>query len=174
MTATCDRLREDLLELYSHLVTQNGGGAWGWLYSSTKNSVSYSDPDAREKVQHELDHLAGTAIILAQFALVEEYWPTKRWTLDLVDADDLERLLAFRHIRNSAAHSGTYGRATRNTDEIAAFDSVMMRSNSDGRIQGVTRHSKDEIQVDQSAGSDLVAFTQRVVQLAVARHHNKR
>jgi hypothetical protein len=91
---------------------------WGHLYGVTRNAVQYTDEVARGRVQADLDHVATGALIIYVFALLEDVFPKPDWSSDLMNPARLERMLAYRHLRNTAAHSMDGSRATQNQDEV--------------------------------------------------------
>jgi hypothetical protein len=94
-------LSSGLTTLGQELVTQNQD-ALGWLCSQTRNAVTYSDPLARQRVQSNLDHAVGLLCVAHIMALFEKYLPYNYWP-ELLNQDELQRLIAYRHIRNCAA-----------------------------------------------------------------------
>jgi hypothetical protein len=139
---------------------------WGHLYSVTRNAVTYTDDEARERIQGDLDHIATGALIIYVFALLEDVFPKPDWSSYLMNPARLERMLAYRHLRNTAAHSTDGSRATRNEDEVAAFDNVMGGSSP---INGIEPWDADTIRMSQGAATECLGQVKVVVGDATSR-----
>jgi hypothetical protein len=157
-------LSPGLLVLGQELATQNQD-ALGWLCSTTRNVVSYSDPQTRQRVQHNLDHAVGLLCVAHIMAVFELGFPNIYWPV-ILDPADVRRLFAYRHIRCCAANGFT---GVRPQDDYADFDLVMA---SDLPLRGVINHTDKAIVLSLDVLSDLSLFTREVINKAiVAAHH---
>jgi hypothetical protein len=132
---------------------------WGHLYGVTRNAVQYTDEVARGRVQADLDHVATGALIIYVFALLEDVFPKPDWSSDLMNPARLERMLAYRHLRNTAAHSMDGSRATQNQDEVGAFEEVM---NGGSPINGIVSWDASNIRMSQGAATECLGQVQVV------------
>ncbi len=140
-------------------------GGWGFLYSSTQRITLQDGTPLPTEIQAELNHAAGGALIVSLFALLEDYWPKVEWgNPELVRKEDYQRLLAFRHIRNSVAHKPRGGRADQLTDEVRAFDAVM---SSRHPIQGIVECDEMTIKLTQATATDCLPFVSKVTERAL-------
>ncbi len=136
---------------------------FGYFVTGLQGSVNYRGaPEAQAEVQKRLNELVKRMAIVYLFAIFDDYFTGSMKAL--IEPDNKERLRAFRHIRNSAAHGQAFGRAP---DCLwrSAFDNVM---GSDNPINGVT-FDNDTIDLTASGAElqcrDLMAkITQQVLQ----------
>ena len=97
------------LELYQILlgVLQK---EYGHLVTATRNAVHFpNNPEASKEVQHSLNELVKRMAIVYLFAIFDAY-RTDEITKQITP-DEMQRMRAFRHIRNSAAHGKLFERA---------------------------------------------------------------
>lgn len=157
-------LSPGLLALGQELATQNQD-ALGWLCSTTRNVVSYSDPQTRQRVQHNLDHAVGLLCVAHSMAVFESGFPNIYWPV-LLDPPEVRRLNAYRHIRCCAANGFT---GVRPSDDYADFDLVMA---SDLPLRGVISHTDKVIVLSLDVLSDLSVLIREVINKAiVAAYH---
>lgn len=156
-------LSSGLTTLGQELVTQNQD-ALGWLCSKTRNAVTYSDPQTRQRVQDNLDHAIGLLCVAHIMAVFEKYLPCNYWPA-LLTQEELQRLKAYRHIRNCAANGFT---GLRPTADHAEFNTVMA---SQHPLRGVMEYTDASIFLSPDVLNDLSAFVRRVSNMAIVAAH---
>jgi hypothetical protein len=157
-------LAPGLQVLGQEIATQNQD-AFGWLCSTTRNVVTYADPATRQRVQRNLDHAVGLLCVAHMMAVFEAGFPCNYWPA-LLSSHDVQRLNAYRHIRNCAANGFT---GDRPQADHADFGSVMT---SNSPLRGVISYTHDTIVLSQDVLSDLCALIQDITNRAiVAAHH---
>lgn len=139
----------------------------GWLYSSIRHSVNYPNPQDRIRIQDRLNHATGGVLVVYLFALFETYFEKNDWN-EYLKPDELEKLLAFRHIRHSIAHGFNGTRADGHRTE---FDRVM--SSPTTRITGVKKFDNDSITLAPEVGIQCLDYMKDLSQKCVARVANQ-
>jgi len=120
----------------------------GWIYSATRNVVSYNAvPEHNEKIQKRVDHAVGGLAVLYFFSILENYISRKHW--EYARCDLRKRMEAFLHIRNTIAHGFNGHRAERYTDQ---FNDVMK---SDNPIRGVKSYDAEYIKLAPEIWQEL-------------------
>lgn len=109
----------------------------GHLLTSSRNVITYSDPDIRNRVQNNLDHIIEGAGLTYLFALWEEFGLNNIEQQFLLD-NELEVLRAYKHLRHSYSHGIDGARANQNRSHFEAYynsggfsNSVSWDQNSD-------------------------------------------
>lgn len=156
--ANSSNLLQDLLELLAALDGMSQREL-GWLYSSSRYAVTYSDPQVRVETQTRLDHCVGGLSVVYLFAMFEECVPYTDWSKYVWP--DYERVLAFRHIRHSVAH-GFDGRRAKTHSKN--FDIIMSSLHP---IEAIASWSCSHLSLNSSAGLQLqevlIAATKRII-----------
>lgn len=152
-----------LLVLGKELITQNQD-ALGWLCSTTRNVVTYSDPATRQRVQRNLDHAVGLLCVAHLMALFEQKFPSIYWPT-ILDPQEVERLGAYRHIRNCAANGFTGARPSADHE---AFNAIM---NSCHPLRGVLSYTDDAIELSPDVLSDLCVLVREITNRAIVAAH---
>lgn len=144
-------LQDSLIRLMNILVSLHQEEV-GWLYSSIRYSVNSQNPQDRIRIQDRLNHATGGVLIVYLFALFETYFEKNEWNKYL-KADELEKLLAFRHIRHSIAHGFNGSRADGHRTE---FDKVMKSPTT--KITGVIKFDHDSITLAPEVGIQCLEY----------------
>jgi len=156
-------LSPGLLVLGQELATQNQD-ALGWLCSTTRNVVPYSDPEASKRVQRNLDHAVGMLCVAHIMAVFEAGFPGNYWPA-LLSSHDVQRLKAYRHVRNCAANGFT---GTRPPADYADFDSVMTSSCP---LRGVISYTDNSLVLSTDVLSDLCVLVREITNKAIVAAH---
>ena len=150
----------------------------GYLYNVTRN-VGIADQDRKKAVQDELDQLVGLYSVLNAMKLFKTFLPQAEWTHScpdpqgqtarLVEADTLERLLAYNYIRNIAAHGIDGSRKDEHGNiiggNLAEFEAIM---NSATLIPGVTADADFVTISPATLFADMQNFLVTTTQYAMA------
>lgn len=152
-----------LIVLGQELVTQNQD-ALGWLCSTTRNVVTYSDPATRQRVQHNLDHAVGLLCVAQMMAVFEAGFPRNYWPA-LLNSHEVQRLNAYCHIRSCAANGFTGARPL--TDH-ADFDLVMTSSCP---LSGVINYTDRTIELSLDVISELSILVREITNKAIVAAH---
>ena len=146
---------EEELELavttVSKILARQNQEELGWIWSATSNSVNYSgQPENNKRIQARVDNAVGGVSIVYIFALLENYIPRGVWKYAL--PENVEKMYAYLHIRNTFAHGFDGFRAERYVDK---FDSVMA---SDKPIPGIAYFDNEKIVVCPDVWQGLKKF----------------
>ena len=155
------------LELYQALSAGFLQKEFGHLITKTQNVVRIpNNPEASEEVQRSLTELVKRMATVYLFSIFDEYC-TKEMEKRM-DPDELIRLKAFRHIRNSAAHGKLFERAP-NCKRRQQFEDVM---NSGSPIHGVVFDNTRLELTKSSVEMDCYNFMSNLAQQLIARLEN--
>jgi len=153
-------LTPELIRLGENLLDESRD-ALGWLTSKTRNVVSYSDPNVRKRVQGELDHAVGLLSVAHLMSPFEAALPSEYWS-KILDSSEVERLLAYRHIRRCISNGIQHSRPVEDAD---AFNAVMA---SEKPIRGITEYNESSISLEPEIAHDLGAFLREIIDKALA------
>lgn len=155
-------LTPGLLDLGRDLANQNQD-ALGWLCSTTRNVVTYSDPETRKRVQSNLDHAVGMLCVAHVMAAFEKGFPSDYWS-NVLSESEILRLKAYRHIRGCASNGFTGDRPTTDYNE---FDLVMTTS----PLRGVISHKENSIFLAPDIVNDLCVLVRGITDRAIVAAH---
>lgn len=137
-------------------------GAFGYIYSGLRNVVNVKEPKRRMQIQSEVDTAKQGLLLVYLFALWEEYIE-RQDERDWMQATDLIRLNAFRHIRHSVAHGFNGGRAIRCRDE---FETIMQGADP---FKGIV-WDNDSIDIKESdVAYDCQLFMEKAAKMLIGR-----
>lgn len=144
-------------------------GAFGFFSTQTRHAVSYQNLEIRERVQNELDHAVALLGIAHVMSIFEENFPNTYWDEIITDQDSLNKLKAYKHIRNITVNGFT-GKRTMDDNEYDFFNEVM---NSEKPLQGVKSFSDEKVLLTESAGIFAHTFISDITNTIVVEVHRR-
>jgi hypothetical protein len=139
----------------------------GWLCTLHRHAVNYpNNPEARKKVQGQLNKASNLIALTYIFALLEEgdFTVYDKW---IKPSDRLE-LKAWKHVRNTGAHAP----GTRATGQRDSFDEFM-KGDDKGRsgLKQNCQFTQDSITLGDISG-DFLSFAIDLVKVAIGHCSN--
>ncbi|MBO6607402.1 hypothetical protein [Psychroserpens sp.] len=145
-TLTYDQNLLDKFSKFTGELQQELQGVFGYMSTALRYAVTIGDSAIRQRIQGELNHAVGLFSVAHLMGRFEKVLPKAYWHEVVVDANDLERILAYRHISLSG-HKGFSG--DRVNEDRASFDSVMAGPNP---ILGVESFTTQKIVLTENFG----------------------
>lgn len=119
---------------------------FGWLLTGMRYRVEHKDSEYREETQKRVDAAVQGLLLVYLFAIFDEF-TTDSMRGEWITGDEKTRLLAYRHVRNSAAH-GPAGKRAQEGRGRSEFEDIM---NSSEPLRGlVWDKSSDTIDLTTS------------------------
>ena len=159
-----ENIMNDLVELGQILLKQSQD-AFGYLHSSTRHVIGYSDPEERNRVQNNLNHAVSLLSVAHVMSIFEQKLPSIYWNL-VLEPNDIELIKAYRHIRQCACNGFT---GIRSDIDYLEFDSIMT---SDTPLSGIEFYDDKSIVLNEHIGLNALEFIRRITDKAIVSASN--
>lgn len=142
-----EELTAEINFVLSAVATQNHAEL-GWIWSSTRHAPNYPGQAAlNTQIQARIDNAIGGMTVIYLFALLESHIDRKFW--EYAEEIHRERMYAYLHVRNTAAHGFDGQRAERYFEQ---FNIVM---SSTTPISGIRHFNETHILLDSNVWMGL-------------------
>lgn len=129
--------------------------SFGQFITKTRYAVNLPNIKDRDKWQENLDHGASLLAICHVMSIFEDVFPQNYWKEFVVDKNDYESLMAYKHIRNCAVNGFTGKRELDDIKERGLFNKVM---SSENKLRGVISYSSRRFRLAGMAAYDANVF----------------
>lgn len=143
-------------------------GAYGFFTTKTRHAVSYQDLEVREKVQSELDHAVSLLAIAHLMTKFEDSFPIEFWESIIDDAEEYNKLKAYKHIRTSTKNGFTGYRS-----EDAEFEYFNQVMGSNNPLNGIKHFDDNKIFLAESAGNYAHTFITGLMNKIIVELHTR-